>query len=169
MAMQHHLLMLNDGIIVPELNEEVKDLQRLLQSLRVLENDPKAIDGLFGNDTLQAVQLFQGRRTLQIDGKVGKQTWAALHGVDPAEIAMVPRPGETQNGQFRFSTTYPPGEFHNELNEIARRGYRALIDQAAHDFGFQPSLLAGIGSRESHWGLLLHPLGPTGTGDRGHG
>jgi hypothetical protein len=26
-------------------------------------------------------------------------------------------------------------------------------------------VIAGIGSRESHWGLLLNPPGPSGTGD----
>ncbi len=29
----------------------------------------------------------------------------------------------------------------------------------------QASVIAGIGSRESHWGLLLRPPGPEGTGD----
>src|SRR5262245_18033457 len=169
MAIQHHLLMLNDGITVPDLKEEVKELQRLLQQFGVLDNDPSAVDGLFGNDTLQAVQLFQGRRTLQVDGKVGRRTWAALLGVDPTEITIVPRPRETTNGQFDFTTTYPPGKFQNELDEIASRGYRGAIDQAAADFGLQPSLIAGLGSRESNWGLGLSSRGPSGTGDRGHG
>ena len=169
MAIPHYLLMLNDGITIPALQDEVKVLQRLLQHFGVLDNDPNAVDGLFGNDTLQAVQRFQGRRTLQVDGKVGKHTWAALLGADPADIAMVPRPGETQNGQFSFTTTYPPGQFQNELAEITARGYDVLINQAAADFSLQPSLMAGIGSRESNWGLILNPHGPTGTGDRGHG
>jgi hypothetical protein len=169
MAMQHHVLMLNDGITVPDLKEEVKVLQRLLQRFGVLDNAPNRVDGLLGNATLQAVQLFQGRRTLQIDGKVGKQTWAALLGVDPAEITIVPRPGETTNGQFSFTTTYPPGKFQHELDEIAAKGYNAAINRAAVSFGLQPSLIAGIGSRESNWGLILSPKGPTGTGDHGHG
>ena len=170
MAIEHHLLMLNDGMTVPDLQEEVKELQRLLQHFGVLDADPEAVDGLFGNETLQAVQLFQGRRTLQVDGKVGKHTWAALLGIDPADIDIMPRPGETtENGRFRFPTTYRQEQFQDELAEIAARGYEALIAQAAVAAGFQPSLIAGIGSRESNWGLILRPPGAGGTGDRGHG
>jgi hypothetical protein len=45
--------------------------------------------------------------------------------------------------------------------------YKAFIDDAAKQFGFQPSVIGGIGSRESQWGLDLKPngAGPAGTGD----
>lgn len=43
--------------------------------------------------------------------------------------------------------------------------YRSIIEPFASSIGVQSSLIAGIGSRESGWGLLLTPPGPEGTGD----
>jgi hypothetical protein len=48
--------------------------------------------------------------------------------------------------------------------------YKPLIEEAAARYSWlRPSVIAGIGSRESHWGRLLSPAGPSGTGDLGHG
>lgn len=47
----------------------------------------------------------------------------------------------------------------------AANDFRPFIETAAKQFGFQPSIICGIGSRESGWGLLLKPKGPGGTGD----
>ena len=48
--------------------------------------------------------------------------------------------------------------------------YRPLIEAAANRYDWlAPSVVAGIGSRESAWGRFLSPQGPTGTGDGGHG
>lgn len=41
--------------------------------------DPVQVDGLFGPDTVKAVQEFQLRNDLKSDGKVGPLTWNALH------------------------------------------------------------------------------------------
>ena len=41
--------------------------------------DPVQVDGLFGPDTVKAVQVFQLRNDLKADGKVGPLTWNALH------------------------------------------------------------------------------------------
>jgi soluble lytic murein transglycosylase-like protein len=68
-----------------------------------------------------------------------------------------------------FSTTYSKAEILSQLTEINKRDYEALIMKAAEDFNFQPSVIGGVGSRESFWGLILTPKGPTGTGDGGHG
>jgi len=48
----------------------------------------------------------------------------------------------------------------------AANNFRPFIEAAAQQFGFQPCIICGIGSRESGWGLLLKPPGPGGTGDR---
>jgi len=47
----------------------------------------------------------------------------------------------------------------------AASGFKALILAAAQEFGLQPAVICGIGSRESGWGTLLTPPGPGGTGD----
>jgi len=47
----------------------------------------------------------------------------------------------------------------------AANNYREFILAAAQQFGFQPAVICGVGSRESGWGLLLKPPGPAGTGD----
>src|SRR3954449_10692833 len=57
--------------------EWVTYLQQLLSQAGF---DPGAVDGDFGNATLQAVTSFQSNRGLTADGVVGAQTWAALTG-----------------------------------------------------------------------------------------
>jgi soluble lytic murein transglycosylase-like protein len=43
--------------------------------------------------------------------------------------------------------------------------YEQFIRASAARFGLPVCVVCGIGSRESHWGLLLKPKGPAGTGD----
>lgn len=49
--------------------EQVKFLQKLLHLYE---------DGIFGNETLNAVRLFQKENGLSVDGVSGKQTWTSL-------------------------------------------------------------------------------------------
>ncbi|MGF1499112.1 MAG: SH3 domain-containing protein [Elainellaceae cyanobacterium] len=50
------------------------------------------------------------------------------------------------------------------------QSYRPFIESAAARYDWlQPSVIGGIGSRESAWGRILSPRGPGGTGDGGHG
>ena len=49
------------------------------------------------------------------------------------------------------------------------RPYAEIIKQASSDEGVDPFITVAIGYRESHWGTLLNPPGPAGTGDNGHG
>jgi hypothetical protein len=58
----------------PELREEVKALQLLLQKA----GQRVEADGLFGEGTLHAVKSFQRDHGLQADGVVGAKTWQAL-------------------------------------------------------------------------------------------
>lgn len=54
--------------------------------LNALDCGPVIVDGIFGQQTLDAVELYQSRsvdptgRHLDIDGQVGPMTWAALFG-----------------------------------------------------------------------------------------
>ncbi len=45
--------------------------------------------------------------------------------------------------------------------------YAQMIANASAQAGVDPSIIAGIGDRESGWGIFLSPKGPTGTGNGG--
>ena len=64
-----------------------------------------------------------------------------------------------------FPTTFSPSDAGMQHQLAVANGYKPFIVAAAQQFGFQPSVVCGIGSRESGWGLLLTPPGPGGTGD----
>jgi peptidoglycan hydrolase-like protein with peptidoglycan-binding domain len=146
------ILRLNDGFdhTSTDLRDEVKRLQNELNQEGFSLNP----DGQFGPETEAAVKRYQRGHSLNDDGVVGPLTWAALLGDPSPQIDKI------------FATTYAPNNpsLLQQLEETPK--YRGFIDKAAVKFGFQPSLIAGIGSRESHWGLFLTPSGQTGTGDR---
>ena len=146
------LLRLHDGFehTSPELSSEVKRLQTALNQ----QGFSLVADGGFGRDTEAAVRRFQRQHGLQEDGVVGPGTWAALTAEPSAQV------GDD------FVTTYAKTDaaLTRQLEEIKK--YQAVIEQAAAKYDVPAALIAGIGSRESHWGLALNPLGPAGTGDR---
>jgi hypothetical protein len=145
---------LNDGFdhTSPELRDEVKALQTEPNH----EGFSLEVNGLFGHDTESAVKRFQREHGLDDDGIVGPLTWAGLLGTKSPDLSTV------------FPTTFP-GNHVALLAQFteANTKYRSFIDDAATQFGFQPSVVCGIGSRESQWGLDLRPAGagPAGTGD----
>ncbi len=58
---------------------KVRELQNLLNKFQVMAPTALAVDGDFGNITLEAVEKFQTQHGLDVDGIVGMKTWAALH------------------------------------------------------------------------------------------
>ena len=149
---QGPILRLNDGIehTSPELNDEVQRLQKELSQEGFLLNP----DGRFGPETEAAVKRFQREHGLNDDGVVGPLTWAALATEPPPDLDKI------------FVTTYALNDASLSRQLTEANKYKIIIDKAAAKFDFQPSLIAGMGSRESHWGLALQPPGPAGTGDR---
>ena len=149
--MGHPVLRLFDGSdnTSPELRDEVKELQTLLNR----DGFSLDVDGVFERDTESAVKRFQSERGLADDGVVGPLTWSALTGTEP------PGPNKA------FLTTFPANDpsLVAQLNEATK--YKGFIDDASAQSGFQPSLVGGIGSRESQWGLGLRPPGSAGMGD----
>jgi len=64
-----------------------------------------------------------------------------------------------------FATTIDPNDPAMLAQTRAANAFRKFIQAAAQQFGFQPAVVCGLGSRESGWGLLLKLGGPAGTGD----
>jgi len=150
--MSNPILRLYDGYshTSPKLKPDVMRLQNLLiQNGFSLEPD-----GLFGLATENAVREYQRNHGLYDDGIVGPYTWSSL-----LEIALdIPK--------FVFSTTYQKNN-KSLLEQMAEASkYNAFIEEASETYDIQPSVIGGVGSRESHWGLILKPKpGPDGTGD----
>lgn len=67
----------------------VIDLQKKLINLGYACGDTGA-DGIFGDDTYRAVRLFQQNNGLNIDGKVGENTWAKLENATPNATTNTP-------------------------------------------------------------------------------
>lgn len=149
--MSRPMLRLFDGFAntSPELQDEVKELQTLLAQQGFSMN----ADGLFGRDTEDAVKAFQSRNNLNDDGVVGALTWAALLGTPPPDIEVV------------VPTTLSAADTSLQAQLQAAAPYRPFVENAARQFGIPLFVLAGLGSRESHWGLLLKPQGCAGCGD----
>jgi hypothetical protein len=91
------------------------------------------VDGVFGRNTLGAVQRFQSRRGLLADGLVGPVTRKALRGKAPARRAL--KPARTR-GASRV-------EVHKMLGRWARY------------YGVSPSLVRAVAWMESgfHWNV----------------
>jgi hypothetical protein len=135
LSLSHPILRLNDGFdhTSPELRDKVKTLQTELNQ----EGFALEADGLFGRDTESAVKQFQREHDLDDDGIVGPLTWAALLRTAPPDLSTV------------FPTTFPQNHAAL-LAQFAQANtrYKAFIDDAAKQFGFQPSVIGGIGSRK---------------------
>ena len=134
----------------PSLRDDVKKLQDLLG----LHGD-----GFFGPTTEKAVIAFQKKNRLEADGIVGPRTWAKLL-------------GEEGPKKKQFATPYE--QRHQRLLrqlKVVREEYFSFIEETATKAGMPPSVICGIGSRESEWGLstALDKPGPGGKGDHGHG
>lgn len=64
-----------------------------------------------------------------------------------------------------FTTTLLANDPNMMSQAAEATKYKAFIAAAATDFQLPVCVVCGIGSRESHWGLILKPPGPAGTGD----
>lgn len=154
--MSRPTLRLYDGMnhTSPQLRDAVKELQTLLKQIgyRIVP------DGEFGPYTENVVKLFQASKGVTADGVVGPETWALMFNKPaPANI------------ETAFQTSYSKWDKHllRQLEELKK--YEIIVKKVAIQYNIPASVIAGIGSRESHWGLALTPPNPAGTGDGGHG
>jgi hypothetical protein len=138
----------------PHLKEDVKDLQTLLKGMGYRIKP----DGEFGAYAENVVRLFQKSKKIDADGVVGPFTWSLL--------LKTPTP---KNPATTFQTSFSKWDrdLLKQLEELKK--YEYTVNKVASKYDIPTSIIAGIGSRESHWGLALTPPGPGGTGDHGHG
>lgn len=139
----------------PDLKSAVEFLQRLLK----IGGHDVEVDGLYGPATERAVEHVQKAAGIERDGIVGFRTWSALRG---EEIPTI---------EFEYATSIP----HNSRAHLkilkAAEEYRPIIEKVATRINVLPSIIVGIGSRETGWGTsrYLDKPGPEGRGDFGHG
>ena len=149
--MSRPILRLFDGYphTSPALQEAVRELQMML----LKHHYAVETDGFFGTATELSLKQFQADNQLAADGIAGAQTWAKLLGATVSENSEV------------FDTTFPLEDLALTAQLAEARKYADVIQSGAKRANIPACLIYGIGSRESHWGLLLTPRGPEGTGD----
>ena len=132
----------------PDLRVAVHELQTKLTE----HGFETLADGFFGPGTEELVERFQAANGLVVDGIVGPKTWSKFDGADHPEVE-------------RFDSTYARSDVFMLRQAQAALPFIDYIRFAAQDAGVHQSIILGIGSRESGWGLALTPPFPHGTGD----
>ncbi|MDD5062776.1 MAG: transglycosylase SLT domain-containing protein [Candidatus Marinimicrobia bacterium] len=66
---------------------------------------------------------------------------------------------------MNFQTTFSPDNTSLLEQWGVYEQYHPIVLEAAEKYNIPWQIIAGVGSRESHWGLALKPKGPEGTGD----
>ena len=89
-----------------------EDVTALQLRLRELGYDPGEADGIYGTATKQAVQAFQKRNNLSVDGAAGKQTQARLYSSEALSPLLPPEPVDVLAGDWPMLTNLerPVGE-----------------------------------------------------------
>lgn len=112
-----------------------------------------ALDGIFGQNTLRAVQAFQTQNDLIVDGIVGQNTWRALFVLNPSSVVL--RKGST-GSYVRYlqrkltAKLYPVGVIDNIFG--------AQTERAIREFQQENGLIVdGIVGRNT-WNKLI-PIG----------
>src|SRR5215471_10273934 len=101
------------------------DVRALQQRLSDLGFDPNGIDGIFGPGTDQAVRDFQAANGLDVDGKVGPKTRAALQLDSQTDGNGDPNGGTGTGAKVLWVVNY------NSLNEFLQRARSARVTAVA--------------------------------------
>jgi hypothetical protein len=143
--------------------DDVLDVQRRLRDLGYRSVGQP--DGLFGNQTEEAVRRFQQANDMKVDGIVGPRTWTALFQTEEDSLNKVRTALEDLMAPhaFRDSATWQlthegividgamPETFGGEPETVRRiwLNFSASIEDWAHDFGVPVELLVATICTES--------------------
>ena len=61
-------------------------IRTIQERLTALGHDTKGMDGIYGQDTEEALRAFQEKQRMEVSGRVDGETWKALLGPDPPRI-----------------------------------------------------------------------------------
>lgn len=122
-------------------------------------------DGIFGNKTEQAVEVFQAKNRLYVDGKVGPITWAALQR-EPSDD--IPIPNEKLKFSKVYCDKYEKGYGVTSLRSDCAEDFKKVVEEA-HEHGAivtssggRRALSASVGANRSktsfHYTGLAHDL-----------
>jgi peptidoglycan hydrolase-like protein with peptidoglycan-binding domain len=103
-------------------------VQTVQNSLRRAGNYTGAVDGVWGADSISALQRFQANHQLQVTGQLNQATLAAL-GIDPTALLGTP--------QFAAAPPPPPAE---NLQPASVRAVQARL----RDLGFYTGAVDGV-------------------------
>lgn len=94
-------------------SDEVEALQKRLNDLGIRDADgkPLAVDGKFGDSTKEAVEAFQRRLDMTVDGIVGKQTQAGLDKAEQQQSQAKPA------GPLLGDKGHPDTPLHNAIRD----------------------------------------------------
>lgn len=131
---------------------QLAGLVGILQTKLIQEGYKISPDGKFGSNTLEAVMDYQSKNNLEVDGIVGRHTWASLHGEPAMDDSFLETDISLNNSSYLI-----------HLKMVGK--YMDSIRKASETTKVEIPIICAVGSRESSWGLSLTPPGPSGTGD----
>jgi len=119
--------------------EDVKDLQKVLNGTVA----DLAVDGIFGQQTKEAVLAFQKQYNLTMDGIVGSQTWAIVDTI------------ETDENDTNVLSTLRRGSTGEDVSYLQRRFNGIGFGQLVVDGVFGPATEEVVKKFQKHSGLTV--------------
>ena len=108
------------GVVYAEGNRGsmISDMQVRLQAVGYLKG---GIDGVYGEDTTNAVRAFQKAKGIPVSGAIDEMTYSALRNVDSSSASYESSGGEEGSSASRGASLYIIGDSGSEVPSIQRK------------------------------------------------
>lgn len=108
------------GVVYAEGNRGsmISDMQVRLQTVGYLKG---GIDGVYGEDTTNAVRAFQKAKGIPVSGAIDEMTYSALRNVDSSSASYESSGGEEGSSASRGASLYIIGDSGSEVSSIQRK------------------------------------------------